>query len=460
MTKYGISEECAAIMESFGVTLRNATSGIDANSVKLGEKVGALNSNGRLGIFGDEILNLTNGNRSAVQKVGEDIGVISKKAGDTAGRIRELVSAGLVAPAGGAAGSAGSTAANISNGGSVSAKSGMSETANNKFADSGNGYEKNGSRTASEAAFNGSNNYSGSGTADFGDGNNKYVDSEFYPDPNNSNLVKSEDLDAYLKPEAGATPRSLEKTRLGFRRTRDNRWVYDSPEETSEYLIQEQGQAYFDYQGTCGLCSCANILRQSGVEVSEKEMIDFASTTPMKHRYGKNDLILNEKGEIVFVRENGEGLVIDRTIDDNGDIVDKTHFLCAKDEPKRGWNGGTSPEGRRQILEHFGIESETVPVLKGDGTIDDKTIENIANYLSEGKGVVLSVHAHTLWDYEKPPVSDEHAVVVSSFTMDDTGKILGFYIHDTSHGGPGYYSADKIKESLTGNKMNVTVPIR
>ena len=469
MTKYGISEECAAIMESLGGTLRNATSGIDANSVKLGEKVGALNSNGRLGIFGDEILNLTNGNRSAVQKVGEDIGVISKKAGDTAGRIRELVSAGLVAPAGSAAGSAGSTA-NISNGGSVSAKSGMSETANNKFADSGNGYEKNGSRTASEAAFDGSNNYSGSGTANLGGGTNNYVGSEFvnpFENSNNgeNNFIKSENLDAYLKPETGATPRSLEKTQLGYRQTEDNCWVYDSPEETSKYLIQKQGQAYEEYQGTCGLCSCANALRQAGVNVSEKEIIDYASKTPLMG--DKNTIVdraINEQGEAVLYVGSDDGTVVAATVNDNGEILGaKDIFLCENDSPDPDLNGTSCCLARKQILEHFGIKSEIEKVEFADnGEVSHKTIENIAGHISEGKGVILSVDAGIFWDNSKY-AGMGHSVTVTSVKKDAEGNVLGFYICDTGEDPsrePNYYSAEKIRQSLYACPINVTQIIR
>lgn len=420
MTKYGISEECAAIMESLGGTLRNATNGIDANSVKLGEKVGALNSNGRLGIFGDEILSLTNGNRSAVQRVGEDIGVISKKAGDTAGKIRELVSAGLVAPAGGAAGSAGS-AANISSGGNVSAGSGNQETlhaAGNPF---------------SKTILSGLNPENKENPAIIINERNKYVGTEFespFKNSNNgeNNFIKSENLDAYLKPEAGAAPRSLEKTQLGFRQTEDGSWVYDSPEETNKYMIINQGQAYEEYQGTCGLCSCVNVLRQAGVKVSEKEIIDYAATTEVKQPI----------------------------IEDGVEVGAEDVFLCSSGDTP-GVNGGTNTFKMQKILQHFGVESKREEIIWDDGSdmVNDKTIENLAQYISDGKGVIFGVDAGILWD-DPNFAGGGHAVTATSVKTDNDGNILGFYICDTAKNGTKFYSTDTIKNSIIGTYINVT----
>ena len=453
MTRYGISEEGAAAMELLGEKLRNAANGIGTQSSNLNSKVTALSSGGRLGIFGDEIKTLTTGNSAAVQRANENIGVISQKAKSIAGKIRELVSVGLGGtPVSGGSGSAGAASANISNSGNISA-----------------GF---GNRMTSEAAINGSDNYSGSGTSTSGSGGTNYVGSEFV-NPFNSNngennFIKSENLDAYLKPEVGATPRSLEKTQLGYRKTEDGGWVYDSPKETNKYLIQEQGRAYPDkFRGTCGLCSCANVLCMSGKKVTEKEIIDYASNTRLMGDKGViYDSIINERGEKVYYRGDDDGAIVAATVNDKDEILDeKDIFLCENNSPNPEFNGVSSCFARKQILKHFGIESEMESVELDDNyEVSNKTIENIAGHISEGKGVILSVDAGTLWDNQEY-AGQGHSVTVTSVKKDSEGNVLGFFICDTGNYNEtapeeNYYSAEKIRQSLYQCPINVTQIIR
>lgn len=75
-----------------------------------------------------------------------------------------------------------------------------------------------------------------------------------------------------MKPQ-GKYPRDLPVSAYGYHQTANGQQVYDSPEEMSGYLYRSQGSADSRFKGTCGLCSCANILRLAGAEYSEKEMI-------------------------------------------------------------------------------------------------------------------------------------------------------------------------------------------
>ena len=188
--------------------------------------------------------------------------------------------------------------------------------------------------------------------------------------------------------------------------------VYDSPIEMSEYLYKNQGSADLAYQGTCGLCSCANILRLSGVNYSEKDILDYAKT---------------QRG-----------------------LIDHHIFSPAA-------SGATSPESRKAILEHFGISSGVFPIkMDSNGIATQESIDEIANHIAEGRGVILSVHAGELY-YGRPFRSDYHAVTVTSVVKNKYGDVAGFYIADSNPGrGTKFYTALQIQNALTGNGMNVT----
>ena len=218
------------------------------------------------------------------------------------------------------------------------------------------------------------------------------------------------------------TPRDLAASQFGFTKDSDGNMVYDSPNEMNQYLYKTQGSADSNFQGTCGLCSCANILRLSGVNASEAEMIAYASQTRDPNSF-------------------------------NG-------MLCATGYSDPGLNGGTSPKSRQQILDHFGIDSGIFPIAHdSDGSIADSNLSQIADHVSAGRGVILSVHADVLWNDAAFGIDDYHAVTVTSVKKNSAGDVLGFYICDSANGGTTYYPAEKVKRALTGSPMNVTYPI-
>ena len=217
-----------------------------------------------------------------------------------------------------------------------------------------------------------------------------------------------------------SSPRDLVVSQFGYEMDSDGNLVYDSPNETNGFLYTTQGSANDEFQGTCGLCSCANLLRLSGVNKSEADMIAYASNTNSA-TFGK---------------------------------------LCSIGFSDPGMNGGTSPKDRQQILNHFGIDSGVFPLSRAaDGTIDDSNITQIADSVCAGRGVILSVHADMLWNNASFGIDDYHAVTVTSVKKDGSGDVLGFYICDSAKGGTTYYSADKIRRCLTGAPMNITYQI-
>ena len=195
-------------------------------------------------------------------------------------------------------------------------------------------------------------------------------------------------------------PRELPYTQQQWREDREGR-IFDSPIQTRESMDLDQGKAE-GFSGTCGLVSCVNVLRLSGVDIKEDDVVSYASS------FG----------------------------------------LCSKGRGCSSQNGGTGAQDRQEILEHFGLKTE----------LRACAIEAIAQYVEEGKGVIISIHAYRLW-YGIRSAKDFHAVTVTSVKRGKDGRILGFYIADSGrHGkdGDGYYQAEKIQDALTGRDMNVT----
>lgn len=223
-----------------------------------------------------------------------------------------------------------------------------------------------------------------------------------------------------LRPDRSC-PRDLPVTQFGYREDGEGNLVYDTPEEMDVYLYKTQGKGRVLFKGTCGLCSCANIMRLAGVNATEREMIDYASKTPAP----------NAKG-----------------------------MLCGAGYVNPANNGGTNAWDRKEILSHFGVESSVIRVeTDNTGMPTDKNIEYIASYVEAGRGVILSVHSDMLW-YDKPyGKKDYHAVTVTSVKRDKEGGILGFYICDSQKGDTSFYQAGKVKNVLTGSPMNVTQSI-
>ena len=195
------------------------------------------------------------------------------------------------------------------------------------------------------------------------------------------------------------TPRILSETAQEWHRDADGSLAYNSPVETGQKLDACQGKIA-EFQGTCGLCSCVNIIRMSGAYIQEEAMVDFAS-------------------------KNG---------------------LCVSGRDADA-NGGTSFLHRQEILESYGIDSFCCR----------QSVGSIERYVAAGRGVIVSVDAGALW-YDKPS-NEMHAVVVTSVRKDYLGNVKGFYICDSGTLGPDsarFIPVQKMAGCLSENQMNVT----
>lgn len=217
-------------------------------------------------------------------------------------------------------------------------------------------------------------------------------------------------------------PNSFETTKQTWKEDGYVR-TYNSPKETGAKLNCHQGvpkelggEGVEGFSGTCGLVSCENLLRMAGVDITEAEIVEYAST----HRlYG-------------FLR-----------------------YLCTKGSTP-GENGGTYPTDRQKILEHFGISSKIEYTT---------SLETIANYVGEGRGVIADVDANALW-YGSPGARVEHhAITITSVQRDKyTGEVCGFYICDsgsTADDSARFVTAEVMQYAIerSGGALNVTKTI-
>lgn len=235
--------------------------------------------------------------------------------------------------------------------------------------------------------------------------------------PRNQILAGKNDSHSQLSKE----PRSLSITAESWAKGAGNTLTYNTPIETGKKLDFHQGKVE-NFQGTCGLVSCVNVLRMAGVPITEAEIVKYASTT---YEDNTNSFVASLKRKT----------------------------LCTSNSVPAS-NGGTSAASRKKILEHFGIPSRTVP----------QSIETIAQAVSSGHGVIASVHAERLYFKRRPIHPDLHAITITSVQKDTTGKILGFYVCDSNAyvlGGTGatYYTADELEEALSERECNITTTI-
>lgn len=216
----------------------------------------------------------------------------------------------------------------------------------------------------------------------------------------------------------GTIPNSFSKTKQVWHQDDPYIKTFNSPEETGAYLNCNQGvsekmggEGVEGFEGTCGLVSCENVLRMAGVKITEAEVVNYAKS----HKRGFRHLCtINSKAEN---------------------------------------NGGTYAQDRQKILSHYGIDS------KIEYFID---LERIANYVTEGRGVIASVDACMLWYGAVSAVPARHAITITSVERDAfSNEITAFYICDSgSRNGDSSrrVDADLLYEALkpTGGELNVT----
>ncbi len=159
--------------------------------------------------------------------------------------------------------------------------------------------------------------------------------------------------------------------------------VFDHPEKLAMALGCTQGNNNYGMLGTCGLASTAQWLKIMGSRYTENDVVGYA--------YNSN--------------------------------------LCSS-------TGGTSIFDIVKIWDAFGISAQYMFKPK---------LSELADYIEEGRAVVVGVNAGKLWGMDNPEGYDcflhygdggaNHAISITSVMRDPvTDAIQGFYISDTGRG--------------------------
>ena len=137
-----------------------------------------------------------------------------------------------------------------------------------------------------------------------------------------------------------------------------------------------QGDGIEGYLGTCALTSIANLLVQSGMDITEREVVyqaisnDWAVTDPEASAYEK---------------------------------------------------GGSNHIQQQAILDSYGIESEAVLGYQETA---------IANLVRSGRGIMLAVDAGVLWGQEEYGLVN-HVITLTGVAYGSNNELKGFYIADS-----------------------------
>ena len=173
--------------------------------------------------------------------------------------------------------------------------------------------------------------------------------------------------------------------------------VFGDPYELSGRLDDNQGDNDLHAGGDCGLVSIANLLTTAGLEVNEDDMVNYAVN----------------------------------------------HNLCSYSRFSFPSNrGGTNTLEQTAILSNLGIQTSSHFAYTPEGSIDA-----VAKYIEDGRGVILGVNSGYLWDNPAYVGSGnvDHSVFATGTVRDPlSGELKGIIVCDSGRGGMGDSGSDFI----------------
>jgi uncharacterized Zn-binding protein involved in type VI secretion len=132
----------------------------------------------------------------------------------------------------------------------------------------------------------------------------------------------------------------------------------------------------------------------------------------------------------------------------NGDADRKTTGKWYNRQEDRFNSGGTSPDGRNNILNDNGVPAHT----------EAGSMQNIQQAVAENRGVISSHDANILWYDKAQKDVAGHAIVPTGMEYDENGNLKNVILNDTGMGNcQQTMSADQFQRSLRpGRDINVT----
>ena len=201
----------------------------------------------------------------------------------------------------------------------------------------------------------------------------------------------------------GYRPETLPDGTVGYVSGLDPFWV-------QTHLDWVQGNEVPGFEGTCGPTSVANIAKMYGMEVTEGSVVQLAV---------END-------------------------------------LCNAGYGDPEVNGGSRPAQNAELLGILGIPAR---VEQG------RSLDDIAAYVEQGRGVELGVNAGLLWNdpaYYRDGRSN-HAIALTNAVRDGSGELVGFEVCDSGkHDAPlDFVPADVMQRAFAeigGECVVVDIP--
>ena len=170
--------------------------------------------------------------------------------------------------------------------------------------------------------------------------------------------------------------------------------VFDHPNESAQDATYGQGECVVNgqvYGGTCGNCAISTLLRRTGLNTTEYDVVSYAAS--------------------------------------HTDMSGNT--LCITNSSSSGERGGTTLYARTNIARAFGLDMENSI---------GRPLSEIADEVEKGKGAIITVQAGK-GEYNPGGMyntsSGIHALVLNSVARDaSTGEIIGYYVIDSNGNSP------------------------
>jgi hypothetical protein len=184
--------------------------------------------------------------------------------------------------------------------------------------------------------------------------------------------------------------------------------VIGDPNGFAEHF-HPQGENPAGYRGTCGVVACEDVLHQFGESTSEADVLNHAVERRLCNTSGSAE-------------------------------------VC----------GGTTPEGRSQILTDFGEKSSVVPVT---------SLDQLRTFIEDGRGVIVRTNAGKFWNDPRPYAQGNgefnHAITVTGVAIDpESFTTQGFFVNDSGKGWAGkFISADLMQDACISNRWDVNYAV-
>ena len=222
----------------------------------------------------------------------------------------------------------------------------------------------------------------------------------------------------------------------------------------NDYIIDESGDKIYghinkwilDYSQSYDNCRIVSILNLKSIYNKEHITSNITNEKNITIHMLQNGLCTDSVGEDTFVVDQYGNLVVDSVT--NKYVVTKSTKFDKNIGHVDFYDGGMTVDQTIEYFDQIEISSEK----KLNYNVND-----LANDVKEGKGIILSVCSEILWGASREELSDtnteiiaNHAISVIGVVFSEDNTLKGFYICDTGNDNDNdiqYFSVDKIEDA-------------